>query len=182
MGLDLVELIIRVEDTFAIRIPDRVAAELDTPRKVTDFILSQVEESPAPLPCMSQKAFHLLRREFTKRVSLSRREFRVDSSLKQLVPEGLGDDVWQTIGASLGVKKWRAMSRPTWFGFMTPRVISVKELVEYFVTNEPLLVKGNEPAWSRAQVWDVLKRVISDETGVTKFSEDSRFVEDMHLD
>jgi hypothetical protein len=32
------------------------------------------------------------------------------------------------------------------------------------------------------QVWDVLERVIRDETGVTNFSEDSRFVEDMHID
>jgi mannose/cellobiose epimerase-like protein (N-acyl-D-glucosamine 2-epimerase family) len=55
-------------------------------------------------------------------------------------------------------------------------------LVDYFVTNEPLLVKGKETAWSREQVWDVLERLIRDETGLTKFSEDARFVEDMHID
>ena len=59
---------------------------------------------------------------------------------------------------------------------------NVRELTEYFVTNEPLIVKGKEAAWSRKQVWDLLERVIRDETGVTNFSEDSRFVEDMHLD
>ena len=59
---------------------------------------------------------------------------------------------------------------------------SVTELIDYFVTNEPLIVKGTETAWSRAQVWDVLERVIKDGTAVTDFSEDSRFVEDMHLD
>jgi hypothetical protein len=62
------------------------------------------------------------------------------------------------------------------------KVLSVRELVDYLVTNEPLTVKGNEVAWSRAQVWDVLKRLIVDETAVTNFTEHSRFVEDMHLD
>lgn len=33
MGLDLVELTIRVEETFEVQIPDRVAAELTTARK-----------------------------------------------------------------------------------------------------------------------------------------------------
>lgn len=45
MGLDSVELVIRIEDTFGIQIPDRVASKLTTPRKVTDFILSRVKES-----------------------------------------------------------------------------------------------------------------------------------------
>jgi hypothetical protein len=182
MGLDLVELTIRVEETFGIQIPDREAAELCTPRKVTDFILSQVEESPAPLPCLSQKAFYSLRREFTRHVSLSRGQFRVDSLLKEIVPGVSGDEVWKRIGVSLGVKRWPAMSAHSWLGFMSPSVRSVRELVDNLVTNEPLIVKGNEAAWSRAQVWDVLKRLITDETSITDFSENSRFVEDMHLD
>ena len=182
MGLDLVEIVIRVEETFGIQIPDSVAAELNTPRKVTDFILTQVQESPAPLPCMSQKAFHTLRREFIRHVPLSRREFRVDSPLKQIIPEERSDEVWKRIGFSLGVKRLPAMSRPAWLGFIPPRVRSVRELVDYLVIYEPLVVKGNESAWSRAQVSDVLRRLIIDETAVTDFSEDSRFVEDMHLD
>ena len=182
MGLDSVELIIRIEETFGIQIPDRVAAELTTPRKVTDFILTQVEESPAPLSCLSQKAFHLLRREFTRHVLLPRRQFRVDSLFKETVLGERGDEVWKSMGSSLGVKRWPTMSRPAWFGFMHSQVRSVKELVDYLVTNEPLIVKGAEAPWSRAQVWDVLKRLITDETGVTNFSQDSRFVEDMHLD
>jgi hypothetical protein len=54
-------------------------------------------------------------------------------------------------------------------------------VVEYLVTNEPLVVKGDESEWSRAQVWDVLRRVILDEALVKDFSENSRFVEDMGL-
>jgi hypothetical protein len=55
MGLDSLELIIRIEDTFGIQISDRVAAGLTTPRKVTDFILSQVQESKDPLSSCRKK-------------------------------------------------------------------------------------------------------------------------------
>ena len=182
MGLDLVELTIRVEETFGIQIPDRVAAELTTPGKVTDFILSQVEQSQVPLSCLSQKAFYSLRREFIQQLSLPRRQFVLDARLKDILPEERRDEIWKNIGSSLGVKKWPSLSRTSWLGFFTPRVQSVRELVDYFVTNEPLIVKGNEVAWSKEQVWDVLERVIRDETSVTDFTEDSRFVEDMHLD
>lgn len=182
MGLDLVELTIRVEETFGIRIPDSVAAELTTPRKVADFVLTQVEESRAPLPCLSQRAFYSLRREFTRHLALPRRQFRVGAALKEIVPEEGREETWKALGSSLGVKKWPALSRPAWLGFIPPRVTSVRELVDYLVANEPLVVKGDEAAWSRAQVWDVLRRVITDETAVTDFSQDSRFVEDMHLD
>jgi len=182
MGLDLVELIIRIEDTFGIQIPDRLATGLTTPRKVTDFILSQVEVSKDSRSCLSQKAFYSLRREFIQQLSLPRRQFVPEAKLKELLPEDRRDQVWKNIGSSLGVKRWPSVSRSRWPGFFTPTVQSVSELVDYFVTNEPLLVKGKETAWSREQVWDVLERLIRDETGLTKFSEDARFVENMHID
>ena len=183
MGLDLVELVIRVEETFGVSIPDRDAAELNTPGKVTDYILSRVEQSHDPLSCLSQRAFYSLRREFIEQFSLERQQFVLDVKFKEILPEERRDEVWKNIGSSLGVKKWPAISGTSWLGgFFTPTVQSVKELTDYFVTNEPLIVKGKETAWSRAQVWDVLERVIKDETAVTDFSEDSRFVEDMHLD
>jgi hypothetical protein len=43
-------------------------------------------------------------------------------------------------------------------------------------------VKGEERRWTRAQVKDVLWRVIADDTGVRDFTGSSRFVDDMGLD
>jgi acyl carrier protein len=182
MGLDSVELVIRIEDTFGIQIPDRDAWELTTPRKVTDYILTRVKETDDPLPCLSQKAFYLLRRQFTQQLLLPRRQFTLDATLIEILPEERRDEVWKTIGSSLRIKKWPALSRRAWFGFMTPPVLNVRELIDHLVTNEPLIVKGNETSWTRTQVRDVLKRLITDETSIKDFSEDSRFVEDMHLD
>ncbi len=83
MGLDSVELVMRIEDTFSVQISDQVATELVTPRKVADFILTQVAESQVPLPCLSQRAFHLLRNIFVQTSLISRQSFRLDTSLKE---------------------------------------------------------------------------------------------------
>ncbi len=181
MGLDSVELVMRIEDTFSIQITDEVATELVTPRKVVDFILTQVMESHAPLPCMSQKAFHLLRSSFIETLPISRKSFRLNASLSELVPEENRNEIWKEIGKKFGAKKWPTVFRPTLLSFLPPRVQNVKDLVEYFVMSEPLTVKGSEKTWTRAQVWDVLKRVIADEIGIKNFTEDSHFIKDMGL-
>ena len=43
MGLDLVELIIRFEDEFELKIPDEVASTLETPRMVVDYLMTTPE-------------------------------------------------------------------------------------------------------------------------------------------
>ncbi|HYV03682.1 MAG TPA: hypothetical protein VFB82_03795 [Blastocatellia bacterium] len=181
MGLVLLELTLRIEETFAIQIPDNVAYTLTTPGKVTDYILTQVGESQVSLPCLSQSAFLLVRRAFIERLSLPRQQLRLNTALEEILPKTNRADVWKDIGLSIGVKNWPTMSRPKWMPLIPATVESIRDLVEYLVTNEPLAVKGDESEWSRAQVSDVLRRVIIKETLVDDFSEDSRFVEDMRL-
>jgi|SRR5581483_1244795 len=181
MGLDQLELTLRIEETFSIEIPDEVAPGLLTPRQVTDYILTQVGESPSPLVCLTQKAFHLLRQRFTQHLQMPRSQFKPDTRLKEIVPEADRDQIWKEIGSSLGVRRWPSISRPMWLAFIPVTVRDVRSLIEYLVTNHPLVVKGEEIEWTRAQVWEVLKRVIIDELQVKDFSEDSRFVQDMGL-
>ena len=181
MGLDLLELTLRIEETFAIQIPDDIAYKLTTPGRVTDYILTQVGESQFTLPCVSQRAFHLLRRNLLQHLSLPRHQLKLNTVLQEGVPEEDRDDIWKAIGLSAGVKNWPTMSRPKWLAFIPPTVKTVRDLVEHLVTNEPLVVKGEGTEWTRLQVWEVLRRVIIEETLVTDFSEDSRFVEDMGL-
>ncbi len=45
MGLDLVEMVYRIEEDFDITIPDEVAETLITPRNVIDYVMSRSEIS-----------------------------------------------------------------------------------------------------------------------------------------
>ena len=182
MGLDTVELVMRIEETFGIEIHDRVASTLYTPRDVMDFILTQVEVSDAPLPCLSQMAFHSLRIAFVETLGLQRRQIRPDTALAELLPEKDRELIWKQLRNSVGVEKWPPLTRSRWNPFRADPVKNIKELVHFLVANYPLLLKGNQRHWSRSQVRDVLWWVIRDETGVKDFSENTRFVDDMHLD
>ncbi len=42
MGLDIVELIMAFEEEFGIVIPDATAQHLTTPRRVTDYVMTQI--------------------------------------------------------------------------------------------------------------------------------------------
>ena len=53
------------------------------------------------------------------------------------------------------------------------------ELAEYVVLHSPHSFKKE---WTSEEVASVVRQIIIDETGVTDFTEDSRFVEDLHLD
>ncbi len=183
MGLDTVELVIRIEDTFGISIPDEEASRLLTPDDVTDYILTRVEMSGEPLPCLTQQAFHLLRRSFRRTLHTPRRAFRPDTPLKTLLPEDSPRDAWERVGRDAGLKAWPSIFRPRWVRtFMGPDCQSVRELMDYVLTNDASGVKGPESRWTRRQVEDVLRRVIVDETGVKDFTGTSRFVDDMGLD
>ena len=60
MGLDSVELLIRVEQEFGIDIPDRDAERLTTPRTVADYICTRIELAPT-VACLTRSAFYRIR-------------------------------------------------------------------------------------------------------------------------
>ena len=183
MGLDTVELVMRIEDTFGISIPDEEASRLLTPDDVNAYILTRVEVSDEPLPCLTQKTFHLLRRSFIRTFQTPRRAFGLDTLLVDLLPDGSPDEAWERVGRDVGLKKWPSVFKPRWLRSFVPHECqSVGDLIDYVLTNDVLSVKGSERVWTKAQVRDVLWRVIADDTGVRNFTGASRFVDDMGLD
>ena len=183
MGLDTVEVVLRIEDTFGISIPDEVASTITTPNEVIDYILTQVEVSNEPLPCLTQKTFHLLRRSFVRTLHIPRRSFRLEVPLKGLIPDDQKEEAWEKIGRDMGVKEWPSIFKPKWLRAVFPHGCkNVRDLIDYVLRHDPLIVKGEGRRWTRAQVKDVLWRVIEDETGVEEFTGESRFVDDMGVD
>jgi hypothetical protein len=123
MGLDTVELVIRCEDAFAISIPDKVAAELTTPRKVTDYIFSQVEVS-SQSSCVSQQAFYFLRKNFVGVLGVRRGEFRPENQLESLIPLEHRREKWLKMKDELGASSLPTLARPVWL-FSSLALLSV---------------------------------------------------------
>jgi hypothetical protein len=113
MGLDTVELVIRFEEAFGITIPDDVATELTTPRRVSFYVLSQLDLAEHTA-CTSQQAFYFLRREFVPAFGIHRRDFRDTSNLAQLMPPKSRRQIWTTVRRQTGAAALPDLIRPRW--------------------------------------------------------------------
>ena len=230
MGLDTVELVIRFEEAFGITISDEVAAELTTPRRVSFYVISQLNLADQTA-CTSQQAFYFLRREFVPTLGIHRTDFRPTSNLAPLLPANSRTQIWTTIKRKLGDAALPDLVRPTWVflivvvltflaaitallaavsltgsrgaGLFVAGVVSLGvgrlgailtrplkrefrdgyahagDLARYAVLHTPHSFKRE---WTKEDIVQTVRRIIIDQTGVDDFTEDSRFVEDMHLD
>jgi hypothetical protein len=113
MGLDSVELMIRLEDEFGIEIPEEAAARMYTPRDVIEYVMAHVERGPAR-SCASQRGFHVVRRELVRQLPVDRDRVRPKARLSELIPREVRKTVWPRIGTALGVSEWPELVRPYW--------------------------------------------------------------------
>lgn len=230
MGLDLVELTIRIEDAFGISIPDEDAANLTTPRQVKFYVLSRLRLAEQRT-CMSQQAFYLLRREFVPVLGIQRSDFHPSSNLAELIATGDRIPIWTALTSTMGAGVLPELARPAWlfrllcvatiatavatfpsahlatgridlalmlsllasgaFGYAAAvitrpwkrtfrrRYDNVGKLAKLIALLNPSSFKKE---WTSEEVAETLRQIIIYETGVKDFTEDSRFVEDMHLD
>lgn len=61
------------------------------------------------------------------------------------------------------------------------RIQNVRQLVEYVVRNEPQVFKQGSRAWTREQILNIVRSIVREEGSVIDFSDDDRFIEDLHL-
>jgi acyl carrier protein len=127
MGLDLVELVVRIEDAFGIAIPDKVATELTTPRKVTDYVLTQVNASDES-SCLSQQAFYFLRKHFVMVLDIPPGQFHPNQQLSNLIPLEQRREIWLMLKSKLGASGLPNLARPFWL-FSALSFLSVLTLV-----------------------------------------------------
>ena len=110
MGLDTVELVMAFEDAFDVDFPDEVAEGLVTVRDVIDYIYSKVEHSDTKL-CLSQRAFHRLRRLMQETLGIERGRIRPATTWETLLPEEQRRELWQRLQVATGAKKWPPLTR-----------------------------------------------------------------------
>jgi hypothetical protein len=95
MGLDSVELIIRVEGHFDIAIPDKEAAQIETVQELADCAYAKVLADPTP-KCRSQILFYKLRSYFVDNGGWKKNDLPPDIKVSDLITKDL-KETWADI-------------------------------------------------------------------------------------
>ena len=88
MGLDTVELVLEVEDAFAIHIADRDAEKIQTVGQLHEYIIEHLAATdPAkPAVCATARCFYRIRRALVEGVGLERGAVKLATLLADLLP------------------------------------------------------------------------------------------------
>lgn len=177
MGLDAVELILAFEESFDIEISDRDAQKLETPRQVIDYICDQVPLSSADSICLSQRTFHKIRADLIETSQVHRKKIRPDTKICDIFPKEHRKQQWNDF------RKRSSMVLPALnFGRGTLfQPITVNDLVHSaYVDAIPNLLKKKQ--WTRNEVREIVRHLISYQLGVNDFSDDDNFISDLGAD
>lgn len=181
MGLDSVEFIMAVEEAFELHIPDEAAATIITPRILIDYLGARLPRAEHG-GCLSQRAFHLARESICAELDIPRQEVRPSTPLAVLFPSEQ-QHRWAAVRDALGAKQWPRIGRRRFFErALSPHVEECGALAHFLVERQPVLIKGEQHGWTRAQIAEVVHRLIRSELGVQQYTADSHFVEDMGVD
>ena len=128
MGLDLVELVIEIEETFQIKVEDDQAARMRTVGDVADYIVARLPDR-ASETCLSAAVFYRLRRSLTELVGANRRAVAPRVETASLLPIDRRRASWLQISTQLG---WRfpPLERPAW----VTRLLTLVVVVGYLST------------------------------------------------
>jgi acyl carrier protein len=108
-----VEIVMEVEEAFDIRILDAEAEKVRTPRHLIELIMGKVGRSDVAV-CLTQRAFHRLRRAFMSELHLKRADFRLDVPTDQLLPPATRKTALDRICQHTGVIGPPHLVRPRW--------------------------------------------------------------------
>ncbi|MDR2128478.1 MAG: phosphopantetheine-binding protein [Burkholderiaceae bacterium] len=120
MGLDSVELLMAVEDTFGIQISDEDALNLRTPGRLADYVMARVRtDGSKNAVCASQNSFYALRSALMRVFGVPRNQIRPDTPLRGIVGERPGEN-WEIFTQALAAKGFSgpSLEPPRWFSIM----------------------------------------------------------------
>lgn len=105
MGLDFVELILRVEEEFDIAIEDADAEQVSMPGQLCDLIERKlgVLDAEKRSFCPTSHAFYHVRRELME-LGTPRANIKPNSSLHELLPRTNGAPLWRQLSRALPVE------------------------------------------------------------------------------
>lgn len=100
MGLELVEIVMEVEETFGIVFSDDAAPQIRTVGQLHEYIL-ECRNREKQQGCPTGRVFREIRRVLTDTASLPKRAIRPSTQLKAILPPHTRRRVWKALRASV---------------------------------------------------------------------------------
>jgi hypothetical protein len=175
MGLDSVEFVLALEESFDLHIPDADAVVLSTPRKVIDYLANRLTAANAS-PCLDQMAFYSVRRAGMQVLGRARTTFTPQARWDEILHDKHHRRQWELVGKATGLPRWPGLS--LWGSFPSD-VATVGGTARFLAAKCPSALKRKAPAWSQEEITEIVTRLMAIELGITKFNLDDRFVQDL---
>jgi len=154
MGLEGVEIVIKVEQTFDIAITDSEAEKIATPGQLIELVMSKVGRTDHAA-CLTQRAFHCLRASLMRQLGYKRNQIKPETLLEDLFPRSNRKPKIRQILTDLGVQNEIELVLPDWLhyliltvmvpgaiataAFLTWHPLPSKIFILNFVLNSPIL-------------------------------------------
>lgn len=179
MGLDMIEIVMEWEETFGVTISDEEATTTRTPRMAIDLIVKKLGASEsAQNACLTLRAFHRLRHAITTTTGINRNCIRPSSRLRDLVRKNRRR-TWAAVKKMSGLSS--LPGELFWIGnWFMPRTMA--DLTIWVVARTAKVLKDADAPWSRSQIRDVVRAVVTDVSGTRDYSDDDDFFKAIGLD
>jgi hypothetical protein len=173
MGLDAVEIVMGWEESFGIYIADTEAMALRTPRQSIELIATKLAaQDEVRGACFTLRAFHRLRRSITAAAGVPRSSVRPEARLRDLV-RAERRRTWDAVRSSCGISSLPGL------GWFSPR--TVRDVTRWTVTHAAKELKQPGESWTRSEIRNVVRAVVTDVTGVEDFKDDDDFIHDIGI-
>jgi hypothetical protein len=171
MGLEGIEIVLAVEETFGIAIPDAEASRMQTPAELIAFIEAHVP-TVYSRECLTQQLFYRLRRGFRSTIPSLSAPFKPDTQLRDVVSKDDWPVIWGKVRAAVGDSNWpRDIPWPGWF---RDGAKTVRQLIWHLVANLPVPAAG-EP-WSHERVEGEVRHILADVLNRKDFPLSAKFI------
>jgi len=171
MGLDTVELVLDVEESFGISLPDEECQKVTTVNDLHQLVQPKLDQADQK-KCLTSAIFYRVRKVIADVIGVDKRTLKPDTVLQELLPIESRREWWTSISQKLALKLPELWRGPGWepvligiplLSFIVPLVLDVMnilETVEFFA----IAVFGIFVTWVLADVTQPLKKHFHPET------------------
>jgi hypothetical protein len=178
VGLDGVEFVMALEESFHIAISDEDAVRMQTPRDVVDYLIDRLGPGK-PHVCLEQRAFYRLRRACMEVFGVQRQVIKPNTRWDEIIPGRQTRHNWHLLQLGTGAPWW---PRLTVLGRIPKDVSTVGATARRLATEAPRIFKDPGDGWNRVDLERVVARLMQEHLGITSFRWDQHFVRDLGVD